>query len=92
MEDSRELFLQTLEKMEKEMGFNEARMASIAGMMRSPRSAFASLLNEEAIVGHHFVLPRDLFLGWLETIIGEQEVERFQSRAAEGFSQRYTED
>ena len=55
MEDSREPFLQTLEKMEKEMGFNEARMASIAGMMRSPRSAFASLLNEEAIVGHHFV-------------------------------------
>jgi hypothetical protein len=65
--------------MEKERGFSEdGGGTSTACMIRSPRSAFANLLNQEAIVGHHFALPKDYFMQWLGTIIGEQAVQTFK--------------
>ena len=78
----RELFLSILENAEKERATTNDHTTSgptIASMMRSPRSAFANFLNLEGIVGFNSQLPKDCFLHWLVTIIGEEEVEKFKS-------------
>ena len=75
----RELFLHVLEIAEKEASSTRECHFPIASMMKSPRSAFANILNLEGIVGFRAELPRDCFLQWLGTIIGEDGVDKFKN-------------